>query len=408
VSKLRRGSAVAAIALSALATLTWGALASPRLEPPPGSPDPALMVLRPADFGAGAGVRKQGYLKGAGSDISYARSFAHAPVAGKPVRVVDSQVDVTRSVAAATSAFGSWEKQISTRAGRARFLRSLEATLEKDLGEHPTSLRLGVVRHLRSAHGAAEISFHAGTPHGSIDGVELEVRVDRLLGRLVFLDPAAVSQTGISRLAKLLAGRMAAGLLPAATRPPSVTGVAQEAQTLTATTGTWRGGPTSYAYRWLRCNRTGVRCTAIPGATAASYVPLAPDVGSTIVVEVTARNGFGSATARSLPTRAVAAAKPGPPVNIARPTIVGVPKVGQTLTVTHGAWAGTPPPNSYGHYWYRCDSAGAGCRPLVGSIQQTYVVTDADLGSTIGAIVIAGNALGETVATAQPTAVVTA
>jgi hypothetical protein len=62
---------------------------------------------------------------------------------------------------------------------------------------------------------------------------------------------------------------------------PTITGTAQVGQTLTGTTGTIVGG-TFTSRRWLR---DGV---AISGATAATYVVQAADVGKRISQEVTA------------------------------------------------------------------------------------------------------------------------
>lgn len=94
---------------------------------------------------------------------------------------------------------------------------------------------------------------------------------------------------------------------PTDSSPPTITGTAQEGQTLSATTGTWTGSPTFYAYQWQRCDSSGGSCSAITGATATSYVLTASNVGSTLRVSVTATNAGGSATAVSAQTPVVAA-----------------------------------------------------------------------------------------------------
>jgi hypothetical protein len=76
-------------------------------------------------------------------------------------------------------------------------------------------------------------------------------------------------------------------------------------QTLTATTGTWAGAPTAFAFAWQRCDATGSVCTSIAGATGQTYVVAGADLGSTIRVAVTATNPFGSTTAVSAPTSVV-------------------------------------------------------------------------------------------------------
>ncbi len=95
---------------------------------------------------------------------------------------------------------------------------------------------------------------------------------------------------------------------PVNTAAPAISGSARSGQTLNATTGTWSGGPTSFSYAWERCNSAGTSCNPISGATASSYTVAAGDVGSTLVVAVTAVNAGGSsAPASSAPTAVVAA-----------------------------------------------------------------------------------------------------
>lgn len=88
--------------------------------------------------------------------------------------------------------------------------------------------------------------------------------------------------------------------LPANTVAPSISGTAQEGQTLTAANGTWTGTPTPTLTR--RWRRNGV---AISGATAATYVPVADDIGAVITLAVTGTNDYGVTTVVSAATAAV-------------------------------------------------------------------------------------------------------
>ena len=84
-------------------------------------------------------------------------------------------------------------------------------------------------------------------------------------------------------------------------------------ETLSASTGTWSGSPTSFAYQWRRCNTSGSGCADIGSATSSSYLLVAADVGSTLRVRVTATNGAGSSSAESAQTAVVSAAPSGVP-----------------------------------------------------------------------------------------------
>ncbi len=94
---------------------------------------------------------------------------------------------------------------------------------------------------------------------------------------------------------------------PANTALPSVSGSAVEGQTLTASSGTWSGSPTSYAYQWEDCNTAGTSCSNIAGATASTQVLAAGDVGHTLRVVVQATNAGGTGEAASEATTAVTA-----------------------------------------------------------------------------------------------------
>jgi hypothetical protein len=99
---------------------------------------------------------------------------------------------------------------------------------------------------------------------------------------------------------------------PANTTPPTITGTANEGQTLTAVDGQWSGTqPITFAHQWQRCDTSGAGCSPISGATGATYVvvnnpdPAQTDVGHTLRLAVTATNSVGSATAISAPTAVV-------------------------------------------------------------------------------------------------------
>jgi hypothetical protein len=100
---------------------------------------------------------------------------------------------------------------------------------------------------------------------------------------------------------------------PANSTPPSISGTAQDGQTLTASPGSWTGSPSSYGYQWQDCDTSGANCAAIAGAANSSYTAQSGDVGYTLRVAVTASNTAGATTASSPATSVVAAAPPPPP-----------------------------------------------------------------------------------------------
>jgi acid phosphatase type 7 len=197
----------------------------------------------------------------------------------------------------------------------------------------------------------------------------------------------------------------AASTAPTNTAAPTISGSAQDGQTLTADPGTWSGTPPlSYAYQWRRCNSSGNSCTDIAGTSASTYTLVAADVGATLRVAVTASNAAGSSTASSASTASVSAA---PPVNTSVPTISGTTQVGLTLTADRGSWSGTPP-LTYAYQWRRCDALGASCGDIAGATAQTYTLVAADANSTIRVAVTAANGAGSSTASSAATALVNA
>jgi hypothetical protein len=98
--------------------------------------------------------------------------------------------------------------------------------------------------------------------------------------------------------------------VPANTAVPTISGVAQSGQMLTGSTGSWTNSPTSYAYKWQRCDSSGSNCAAISGAAASSYTAVTADVGSTLRLAVIATNAGGSSAPASSAQTAVVTSAP--------------------------------------------------------------------------------------------------
>jgi sugar lactone lactonase YvrE len=146
------------------------------------------------------------------------------------------------------------------------------------------------------------------------------------------------------------------------------------------------------------------RCQDIEGATQASYIARAADVGSPLRARVTASNGAGEAVAYSELTSGVTeSSESEPPSNVIEPTISGEPRQGSTLIASPGAWAGRPTP-SFSYRWQRCNSEA--CKPIEGATAPEYELTEADVGATIQVEVTGENDAGSATATSQATSVV--
>jgi subtilisin family serine protease len=169
---------------------------------------------------------------------------------------------------------------------------------------------------------------------------------------------------------------------PANMAPPTISGTAQQGQTLTEAHGSWTNSPTSFTYQWLQCESLGSGCVPIVGATHQTYVTVAEDVGHTLEVQETAANSGGSSSpASSAATAVVTDNPPPPPANTTPPTISGTAQQGQTLTEAHGSWTNNP--TNYAYQWLQCDSSGNNCAAINTATSQTYMPAGADVGHTL-------------------------
>jgi hypothetical protein len=204
----------------------------------------------------------------------------------------------------------------------------------------------------------------------------------------------------------LLIGVVAAYAAPSAppvnVDPPTITGTPRVGEALTANRGTWDNAPTSFRYRWLRCNQLGNSCVLL-AADGQTYRLGQADVGQTIRVRVTAVNADGSTNARSEQTDVIQS-NAAPLNNTARPTITGEARVGQELSATEGSWTGNP--TSFAFQWQRCNIDAITCLDVTGATGRSYGVRIADLGFRLRVQVTARKDGRSGVATSAPTAVV--
>lgn len=190
--------------------------------------------------------------------------------------------------------------------------------------------------------------------------------------------------------------------VPSVTTAPSITGVPRTGQQLAGDVGVWSGTPAPTLTRqWMRCAPV---CAAIAGATGSTYTPGAADVGADIQLAVTGSNAGGSRTETSARVGPV----DDPPAATTEPSIVGVARRGETLTVTDGAWTGFPAPIVTARQWSRCAVSGAACANIPGATGSTYTLTVADIGSVLRADITASSTAGVATASSQRSAVIAA
>jgi hypothetical protein len=82
---------------------------------------------------------------------------------------------------------------------------------------------------------------------------------------------------------------------------PTIGGIPETGQVLSASTGTWQANPApTLAYQWQRCSDTSAQtCVSIPKAVTSTYTVAPADLGSTLRVVVTATSRGRSASAGS-------------------------------------------------------------------------------------------------------------
>jgi hypothetical protein len=177
---------------------------------------------------------------------------------------------------------------------------------------------------------------------------------------------------------------------PVLVEGPVAGGFSVVGQQLIADPGIWKGvGPTTFAYRWYRCDANGAHCSLAQSSSSNVYTPVAKDAGRTIALTLKVSDSVGSSTAYASLVGPVAASDATlTPTTV--PTLSGTARVGGELSVQPGVW--TSGPATYEATWLRCNANGRLCAPIAGATKMTYRPTAADTGHTLVAAVAASSA----------------
>lgn len=230
---------------------------------------------------------------------------------------------------------------------------------------------------------------------GATDGTY--VLVDADVGNRLRVRVTASNSEGTASVLSAATAEIAEGGAPRNTAEPRISGSPVGGQRLAATAGSWTGtAPITFAFQWRKCGVQGglpdaSNCARIVGATGATYVLTAAEVGTRIRVQVTATNASGSATATSNPTQLVRTGRA--PVNTRLPAVSGSMVEGSTVTLDRGTWTGA---TSFSQQWLRCNSAGGSCGAISGATGTQYRLTTSDVGRKIRVNVTARNSAGAT------------
>lgn len=125
---------------------------------------------------------------------------------------------------------------------------------------------------------------------------------DALVGAGVRAVVTATNSGGSASAASTVVGPVTSTLVaPTVLTSPVITGTAKKGWRLSASTGTWSGSPTAYAYRWEWSRDGGATWQVVSGASRSTFEITSTFVGNKVRVVVTASNAAGSRSAPSAP-----------------------------------------------------------------------------------------------------------
>jgi hypothetical protein len=305
---LMAAKGLALLATVGVAAFSIGAasIAAANAASPPGTPAAAGMTITVADV-PGAKVAAQGKLTTSDPDVAnaYSRVFTFAsPYGASKYIYLKTEVLITTSLDNAATEYHLAGHEFSSKAGQNALVKSFVS------GLGPKNVK-SISKITPRALGFGDSALEVGSVVHTKVGVSVNISVSLYrVGKVVVVNIAAgrgakINAADARKFGKLGVARIDAGLIPILVSPATITGTAQQGQTLTATNGTWGDEPDSFAYQWQHCDAAGANCTDIASATASTYAVTAADVGFTLHVEVKATNRFGSTTSTSAVTAAV-------------------------------------------------------------------------------------------------------
>jgi len=166
---------------------------------------------------------------------------------------------------------------------------------------------------------------------------------------------------------------------------PMVTGDPVVGQKLQYDSGTWVANPAAtFTVIWQKCTSlVETTCTNLSAQPGTSLSLADADLNAYYRVQVTGVNSLGG-TIKFSPVFGPVV-KPTAPVNTKAPSISGLSKEGETITVDKGTWTGYPTP-TFTYTWQRCDAVNL-CSAISSATASTYKLTYEDAGYSVKAVV---------------------
>src|SRR3954471_16727461 len=259
------------------------------------SPDVAKMNLQAADV-PGAKVANQRAVTITGYTSAHFRSFLFsAPNKGAHLVGLESVVSIAARPETATKDVADTEKFFRSSASRKQFI----ARTAQVANVKPKAVSLGRPHRIAGYDQGFEVATSVGLKGRRIYENVVFVRLDRVFVQMIEQGTRPITIPVTTRYAGAIARHIATELSPADVSVPTVTGTAQQGQTLTATAGAWTAPDATFTYQWQDCHTAGANCVDVAGATSQTYAVTDADVGKTVHVVVKATNRCGTANAPS-------------------------------------------------------------------------------------------------------------
>jgi hypothetical protein len=265
------------------------------------SPDVSKMNLQAADV-PGAKVVNQRAVKEPGYVAAHFRSFVfNAPNTGPRLIGIEAETELAADPAKATADIGDAVKVFASKAQR----KAIIASIAKNAKVKASAVTIGPSRKVAGFDQGIAVSIGVAAKGRHVYEVLAFLRLDRVAVQIIEVASHPIAASVTAKYAGLMAGHIAKELSPFDVTVPTVTGAAQQGQTLTASNGTWTAPDATFSYQWQDCDAAGANCVDIAGATGSTYAVTPTDVGKTVHVVVKATNRFGAATVPSAPSAVV-------------------------------------------------------------------------------------------------------